>query len=164
MPPLPCDPPWREHTTLTKGHGRLDQRTLTCTDDLDDYLTWPGVQQVLRRTCERTNLRTGEVSRSVTYALTSLPANETSAATLAEVWRGHWAIENRVHYVRDVTFGEDAHQMHTGGAPQALAALRNAIMNRLRAAGWTNLAAALRYYASAIPEALHFVGLPATGL
>ena len=163
-PPLPCDPPWREHTTVTKAHGRLEQRTLSCTDDLDAYLAWPGVQQVMRRTCERTIVRTGEVSTAVTYALTSLPACETSAAMLAELWRGHWAIENRVHYVRDVTFGEDAHQMHTGNAPQALAALRNAIMNRLRAAGWTNVAAALRHYANAVPEALQFVGLPHSGL
>ncbi len=163
-PPLPCDRPWREHVTVTKGHGRLEQRTLTCTDDLDDYLTWPGVHQVLRRHCERTILHTGAVSNAVTYALTSLAASETSAAELAALWRGHWAIENRVHYVRDVTFGEDAHQMHTGGAPEALAALRNAIMNRLRAAGWTNVAAALRHYANAVPEALQFVGLPATGL
>lgn len=48
-PPLPGDRPWRESVTVTKGHGRLEQRTLACTDDLDDYLTWPGVQQVLRR-------------------------------------------------------------------------------------------------------------------
>lgn len=161
-PPLPCDHPWREHTTITKGHGRLERRTVTCTDDLDDYLTWPGVQQVLRRTCERTSLRTGEVSTSVTYALTSLPARVASASMLAELWRGHWAIENRVHYVRDVTFGEDAHQMHIGNAPQALAALRNAIMNRLRAAGWTNMAAALRHYAHMVVEALQFVGLPSS--
>ncbi len=163
-PPLPCDRPWRESVSVAKGHGRLEQRTLTCTDDLDDYLTWPGAQQVLRRRCERTILRTGEVQCAVTYALTSLTAHDMSAAELADVWRGHWAIENRVHYVRDVTFGEDAHQMHTGGAPQALAALRNGIMNRLRAAGWTNMAAALRHYANAVPEALQFVGLPAIRL
>lgn len=164
IPPLSCDPPWREHTSITKGHGRLEQRTLTCTDDLDDYLTWPGVQQVVRRICTRTIVRTGAAGTSVTYALTSLPACVSSAADLATVWRGHWAIENRVHYVRDVTFGEDAHQMHTGNAPQALAALRNAVINRLRAAGWTNMAGALRHYANAVWEALQFVGLPAPGL
>ena len=163
-PPLACERPWRENRTVTKGHGRLEQRTLTCTDDLDDYLVWPGVQQVLRRSCERTILRTGTCSRTMTYALTSLAAPEASAADLADLWRGHWTIENRVHYVRDVTFGEDAHQMHTGAAPQALAALRNAIINRLRAAGWTNMAAALRHYANAVPEALQFLGCAPTRL
>jgi predicted transposase YbfD/YdcC len=163
-PPLSCDRPWRVSTTVTKGHGRLEQRTLTCTDDLDDYLTWPGVQQVLRRECQRTIMRTGSVSHAVTYALTSLPAQEIPESELADLWRGHWAIENRVHYVRDVTFGEDAHQMYIGNAPQALAALRNAIMNRLRATGWTNMAAALRYYANAVPQALQVLGLPNIGL
>lgn len=163
-PPLPCERPWRTCTKLTKGHGRLEQRTLTCTDDLDNYLTWPGVQQVLRRVCERTILRTGVVSTTVTYALTSLPANEMQPDDLALLWRGHWAIENRVHYVRDVTFGEDAHQMYSDAAPQALAALRNALVARLRAQGWTNIAAALRHYANVVPEALRFMGLPLGGL
>lgn len=163
-PPLPCDRPWRTDTTVTKGHGRLEQRTVTCTDDLDNYLSWPAVQQVVRRDGERTVLRTGAVSSSSTYARTSLPTNEASAEELAQLWRGHWAIENRVHYVRDVTFGEDAHQMHTGAAPQALAALRNALVNRLRADGWTNMAAALRHYANAVSDALQFVGLLAPRL
>lgn len=161
-PPLPCDRPWRSATTVTKGHGRLEQRTVTCTDDLENYLTWPDVQQVLRRVCERTVLRTGAVSTTTTYALTSLPPTDAGAEDLAQLWRGHWTIENRVHYVRDVTFGEDAHQMSSGSAPQALAALRNAILNRLRAAGWTNIAAALRHYALTVPAAFDFVGLPAT--
>lgn len=128
-PPLPCDWPWPTHTTVTKGHGRLEQRVVTSTDDLDDYLTWPGVQQVVRRECERTMLRTGAVSSTITYALTSLSTGFVSVEGLAQLWRGHWAIENRVHYVRDVTFGEDAHQMSTGSAPQALAALRNGVLN-----------------------------------
>lgn len=161
-PPLPCDRPWRSWTTLSKGHGRIEERSLTCTDDLDDYLSWPGVQQVLRRECLRTSIRTGEVTQATSYALTSLAAAETSAADLMALWRGHWTIENRVHYVRDMTFGEDANQTHSGHAPQALATLRNALLNRLRAAGWTNIAAALRHFANAVGEALQFVGLPAT--
>lgn len=158
-PPLPCDRPWQTHTTVTKGHGRLEQRTVLCTDDLDDYLTWPGVQQVLRRVCERTILRTGEISVTVSYALTSVPASALCVEGLAQVWREHWAIENRVHYVRDVTFGEDAHQMSSGHAPHALAALRNGLLNRLRAAGWSNMAAALRHYSFSVPAALQFLGV-----
>lgn len=163
-PPLRCDRPWRMSETLGKGHGRIEQRRLTCTDDLHDYLTWPGVQQVLRRECERQVVKTGQVSRSVTYALTSLPATAASARQIEQWWRGHWTIENRVHYVRDVTLGEDAHQMHTGHAPQVLATLRNAVLNQLRAAGWTNMAAALRHYSYSVPRALQFIGLPIPGL
>jgi predicted transposase YbfD/YdcC len=163
-PPLPCDRPWRTTETLNKGHGRLEHRRLTCTDDLDNYLTWPGVQQVLRRQCERRTLATGRVSQTVTYALTSLGSDAASAAQLEHLWRGHWSIENQVHYVRDVTLGEDAHQMHTGHAPQALATLRNAVLNQLRAAGWTNMATALRHYSYSAPQALQFIGLPVPGL
>lgn len=161
-PPLPCDPAWRRTETFHKGHGRLERRLLTCTDDLDNYLAWPSVQQVIQRECERVMINTGVVTRAVTYGLTSLSARAVSTATLEQFWRGHWTIENRVHYVRDVTMGEDAHQMHTGNAPHALAAMRNALLNALRAAGWTNIAAALRHYSYSVTAALLFIGvLPA---
>ena len=163
-PPLPCDRPWRTVTTVNKGHGRLETRCLTCTDDLDDFLSWPGVQQVLRRACERVKLKTGEVTRAVTYALTSLRARDATPEELAALWRGHWTIENRRHYVRDVTLGEDACQMHVGHAPQALAAVRNALISLLRRAGWRNIAAGLRHYSTSIHDALQFLGVPSPGL
>lgn len=163
-PPLPCDQPWRTVTTVNKGHGRLETRHLTCTDDLDDYLSWPGVQQVLRRECERVRLKTGEVTRAVTYALTSLPAAAATAEELAALWRGHWMIENGRHYVRDVTLGEDACQMHVGAAPQALAAVRNLLISLLRRDGWRNIAAGLRHYSTSVHDALQFVGVPSPGL
>jgi len=117
-PPLRCDRPWRTVRTVNKGHGRLETRWLTCTDDLDDYLSWPGVQQVLRRECERVTLKTGAVTRAVTYALTSLAASEVTPDELAALWRGHWTIENRRHYVRDVTLGEDGCQMRERSTPR----------------------------------------------
>jgi predicted transposase YbfD/YdcC len=163
-PPLLCDQPWRSAQTMTKGHGRLELRRITCTDDLDGYLQWPDVQQVVQRICERTLRKTGVPSEAVTYGLTSLPAADATAADLATLWRGHWTIENRVHYVRDVTMGEDAHQMYTGNAPQALAALRNAWLNVLRALGWTNMAAALRHYSWSLTDALQVLGVTALRL
>ena len=164
MPPLPCDRPWRETTRVSKGHGRLETRQLTCTDDLDDYVRWPAVQQVLRRQCERVILKTGEVTHAVSYALTSVAAEDATPDELAALWRGHWTIENRRHYVRDVTLGEDACQMHTGHAPQALAALRNALISRLRRLGWRNIAAGLRHYSASVQDALQFIGVPHPGL
>ncbi len=133
---------------------------MTCTDDLDHYLQWPGVQQVVRRECERRTLTTGHVSQTVTYALTSLPSAIASAAQVEQFWRGHWTIENRVHYVRDVTLGEDAQQLYTGQAPQVLATIRNVLLNLLRTAGWTNMAAALRHFSYAPLTALQFIGVP----
>jgi len=161
-PPLPCEAPWREVETVSKGHGRLETRQLSCTADLEDYLRWPGVQHVLRRTCERIVLKTGEVTRAVTYGLTSLPPRAASAAQLEALWRGQWRIENQVHYVRDVTFGEDQGQAAAGSTPQALAALRNALLVLLRRVGWTNIADALRVYSASVRAALQLLGaLPA---
>jgi predicted transposase YbfD/YdcC len=157
-PPLACEEPWRTGTTLNKGHGRLETRQLSCTADLDDYLVWPGVQQALRRECGRLDLKSGKVSRAVTYALTSIAADEATPLELEGWWRGHWTIENRVHYVRDVTMGEDGQQMHTGNAPQALAALRNTVITLVREAGWRNIAAALRHFANVPAEALALIG------
>lgn len=159
-PPLACDEPWGEDIRITKGHGRLETRRLTCTADLDGYLRWPGVQQVLRRECERIILKTGEVTRTVSYGLTSLRPEEASPAQVAVLWQGHWTIENGVHYVRDVTMGEDAGQVHTGAGPQALAALRNALLALLRKTGWTNIADALRYYHDHVVKALELIGAP----
>jgi predicted transposase YbfD/YdcC len=163
-PPLPCEEPWRVAQTVSKGHGRLETRTLTCTADLEGYLNWPGVQQVLRRECERIMLKTGEVTRSVTYGLTSAPPQEASAAELEGLWRGHWTIENRVHYVRDVTLGEDAGQAACGASPHALAAVRNGVLTLLRHQGWRNIADAVRTYAASVPAALQLIGVPLPGL
>ena len=156
--PLPCEVPWGEDVRISKGHGRLETRHLTCTSELDGYLTWPGVRQVLRRTCERIMLKTGEVTRSVSYGLTSLGPEEATPAEIAQLWRGHWTIENRVHSVRDVTMGEDGCQVHTGHAPQALAALRNAVLVLVRKTGWKNVADALRYYQNHVGKALELIG------
>ncbi len=164
LPPAPCDRPWRVVTTVNKGHGRLETRTLSCTDDLDDYLIWPGVQQVLRRETERIELKTGEVTRAVSYGVTSLTAQDATPEQLAGLWRGHWAIENRRHYVRDVTLGEDACQMHVGSAPQALASVRNALISLLRRDGWQNIAAGLRHYSTSVTDALRLIGVPVSGL
>ena len=70
----------------------------------------------------------------VVYAITSLPFAQASPARLSDLLRGHWAIENGLHYVRDTTYAEDACQLRTGTAPQVMATLRN-------------LAAALRHHA-----------------
>jgi predicted transposase YbfD/YdcC len=133
-------------TTYAKGHGRLERRRLERTAALTGYLDWPDAQQVLRRHCRRVCLATGEIEEEVTYGVTSLPPTAVTAAQVEALWRGHWTIENRVHYVRDVTLGEDASQVRTGTAPQALAALRNAVLNLLRALGWPLIPDALRHY------------------
>jgi len=164
-------PPWLEQERayeyqrkhfVNKGHGRWERRSLESSSTLCDYLDWPEVGQVLRRQCERLVLKTGAVSHETTYGITSLRAEQAGPLQLETLCRGHWTIENRVHYVRDVTMGEDANQTHVGHAPQALAALRNAILSLFRQHGWTNIAAAFRHYGASVRRALELIGaLPA---
>jgi predicted transposase YbfD/YdcC len=123
-------------------HGdRRERRRLWASTALEGYLDWPGARQVCK--VERRVERKGEASTEVAYAITSL-GPRTSPAELLAIWRAHWAIENRLHYVRDVTFGEDASHVRTGAAPEVLAALRNTAIALLRRAGHANVAAGLR--------------------
>lgn len=160
--PPPAVPAYHldQSTTISKGHGRLETRLMERTCALNGYVDWPGVGQVLKRTCQRIMLKTGEVSEAVTYGITSLGWQEASPAQVEELWRGHWRIENRVHYIRNVTLAEDAGQMRVGQAPQALAALRNGILNVLRGRGVTNIADALRHYGAALPRVFALIGVP----
>ena len=147
-------------TTTSKGHGRLETRILERTCALHDYVAWPGVGQVLKRTCQRIQLTTGEVSTEVRYGITRVRWHEARAAQVEAVWRGHWGIETKVHSVRDVRMGEDAGQIRTGQAPQALAALRNGLLTLLRSTGVTQIADALRHYAAHLDETLALIGVP----
>ena len=158
-PPDPADCA-EAATTCDKGHGRLELRTLERSAALNGYLAWPAVGQVLRRTCQRVDLATGQIAEEVNYGVTSLPPAAASAAEVEALWRGHWTIENRVHHVRDRTLGEDAGQVRRGRAPQALAALRNGLLGLLRALGWTQMADALRHYGAYAHRAIHLLSAP----
>lgn len=168
-----ADPPWlvtereREYAlaqTVEKCHGRLETRTLEASPSLNDWLDWPDVGQVLRRTCRRVNQRTGLLEEAVMLGITSVPFQPHRVEHIEGYWRGHWGIENRVHYVRDETMREDRGQAHTGATTHALAALRNAVLTRLRLQGWTNIADALRHYAAAPRKALAVIGVAMPGL
>ena len=136
-----------ECPTRDKGHGRLETRQVVSSETLNDYLHWPQVGQVLQRTCTR--IRPGrEETQNTCWAITSLTHAQASVEELGQLWQGHWTIENRVHYVRDETLGEDRGQIAKGNAPHALASLRNAILSALRARGWASIAQALRYFAA----------------
>lgn len=93
---------------------------------------------------ERVVKRNGGETREVAYAITSAGPEWADAGALLGWWRGHWGIENRVHWVRDVTLGEDASRIRTQAAPEVLAGLRNAAISLLRLCGATNIAEALR--------------------
>jgi hypothetical protein len=128
--------------TLDKGHGRRERRTLTATTALNDYLNWPGVAQVGQ--LESVVEQNGTVSSETRYFITSAPRKLADASELLRWARGHWSIENRSHYVRDVTFGEDASRIRKGSGPEVMAAIRNATIGFLRSIGATNIAETLR--------------------
>jgi len=158
-PPWPQGEEERESfSSLSLGHGRIEQRTLVSSTLLNEYLAWPGLGQVLQRTCQRTLKKTGEQSCTVSYAITSLTRAKVTTAQLEGVWRNHWTIENPVHYVRDETLGEDRGQAAKGNTAQALAALRNGLLIALRVQGWASIAQALRYHASSIQRSLQVIG------
>jgi predicted transposase YbfD/YdcC len=126
---------------LDIGHGRRERRRLWATAALAGYSDWPGLAQVGK--VERVVRQRGRRATETRYFVTSLGPAVDAARSLA-LARGHWGIENRLHYVRDVTLGEDASRVRSGNAPQILAALRNAALGLLRLHGRTNGAAALR--------------------
>jgi len=115
---------------------------LRVTTMLDGYLDWPAVGPVGR--VGRTVTADGGATCEVHYLIPSVPRSRASAVDLLGWVRGHWGIENRLHYVRDVTTGEDGNRTRVGSGPQVLAAFRNAAISQLRIAGSTNIAASLR--------------------
>jgi predicted transposase YbfD/YdcC len=129
----PGTPPSDRAAGWDKGHGRIEWRQLEATPALTGYLTWPGAAQVCR--IERRRRIRGEESVEVVHAITSLSPERADAARLLELSRAHWGIENRLHWVRDVTLGEDACRVRTGAAPQVLAACRNAVLTLVRRLG-----------------------------
>ncbi len=98
-------------------------------------------------------------SCEVAYGVTSLSSHKADPAVLASLARGQWEIENRLHWVRDVTFDEDRSQVRKGSAPRAMASLRNLAIGTLRIAGRTNIAAGLRWVARDPARVLTFLGL-----
>lgn len=155
--PGPVTHDFQTVTTVEKGHGRLEERTLISSALLNDYLDWPGVQQVFQITRQRTQLNTGKQTCETVQGLTSLPPTRANAAQLLEIVRSHWSIENGLHYVRDVTFQEDRCRLKSKTAGEVLAVINNLVIGLLRHAGWDNLAAARRHFAAHLPAALNLV-------
>ena len=102
----------------------------------------------------------GKTRRELAYAVTSLSPQQAGPARLLELWRGHWGIENRVFWVRDVTMDEDRCQIRSGSAPQIMAGLRNLVISIFRIGKEPNIAAALRRYATKPAYSLSLVGAP----
>jgi predicted transposase YbfD/YdcC len=144
-PPADCRD-WRSARTVNKGHGRLEIRELVATTQLNDFLAkqWVGVAQVFRLT--RTVQEGEETHIEVVYAITSLTPEKASAERLLHLVRQHWAIENRLHWRRDVTLREDHSQVRKGDAPRLLALLNSFLFAVLDFLGVSNVAKQMRLF------------------
>lgn len=141
------------HTTRDTAHGRIEHRTLQVLP-APDNLNFPGGAQVFRISRQRTDRTSGTHQSHTWVGVTSLPAHQADPAQIARLLRGHWQIENRLHWVRDTAYREDHSRIRTGTAPRAMATLRNLALSALRLAGTTNTAQALRALARDITRPL----------
>ncbi|MDG4800139.1 ISAs1 family transposase [Micromonospora sp. WMMD980] len=155
--------PWRAVPDATRdtdrGHGRREIRSckiLTISTGID----FPHAAQAIQ--IRRRRRRLDQPKRFTTetvYAITDLRVHQAKPAQLAAWTREHWSIENKVHWVRDVTYDEDRSQIRTGTGPEVMAALRNAAIGALRTAGVTNIAAANRHHARDSIRPLALLGI-----
>jgi len=144
--------------TRDRGHGRIELRTLKAVSI--HHFGFPHAAQILQVTRKTRDLHDHprRCTTVTVYAVTSLPFEQASPARLADLLRGHWAIE-ALHHVRDVTFCEDSSQTRTGAAPSVMACLRNLAIGVLSRAGPVNLAAALRHHARDSARPLATLGI-----
>jgi len=150
------------HTcTHDMGHGRIELRHLEALN-VPACLDWPGSAQVFRLARKTRFKKDGSLRGDTVYGITSLTAAQAAPPSLLQMCRGHWGIENRSHWVRDVTFNEDRSTVHKASIPQVMAALRNTAIGVLRLRGHTNIAAACRSYAAHASKVLNLIHHPPT--
>lgn len=132
------------HTATERGHGRIETRTIQVLP-APAGLDFPHVAQVFLIERTRADLSGAMISAAACLGITSLPAEAATPQQIAALVRGHWAIENGSHHVRDLTYGEDASRVRTANAPAVMAALRTFAIGALRLAGFTNIAEGQRW-------------------
>jgi predicted transposase YbfD/YdcC len=142
--------------TEDRGRGRHEVRTIQV-QPAPPGLRFPHVAQVFL--VERKTTRKARTTYQAVLYVTSLTPEQATPADLLAYVRAHWTVENKAHWVRDVTYGEDASQVRTGHAPRVMATFRNLAISLLRLDGITNIAAALRHHAGKNRRVLKLMGL-----
>lgn len=137
---------FQQAETIDHHRGRIESRLIKVSQELCCYLQaeWPGISQVAQLT--RTRTEKGKTSVEVVYLITILSPGQAGPHELLALVRGHWGIENSLHYVRDVTFAEDRSRIRTGHAPQLLAACRNLAITLIHRSGSSQIAASRRSF------------------
>ncbi len=141
-----------------KGHGRIEIRTIQVSSALQGYVTFPHAHQVFRLHRTVIHLKSGKITEETFHGITSLTSEKASPKRLLALIRGHWHIENKLHYVRDFTYDEDRSQVRTGNGPRAMCSLRNLAIALVRSCGWPGIPTGLRHYAAHPQEVLSLIG------
>jgi len=142
---------------VDKGHGRIEVREIKVSSELAEYARWPYLAQVFE--IKREWRAKGKWHNEVHLGITSLPAEVARPLDLLQIRRGHWGIENRLHWVKDVVLGEDKSTIHYGGGPQVVGAIRNTVLNLLRQAGHQRISSRLRHNSRNPKAALALLGI-----
>jgi predicted transposase YbfD/YdcC len=148
---------------VNKGHGRLETRTLTTSEMLNSYSTWPGLAQVYRLERQFQWWRSGRCYRTsseVEFGITSLSRKKITPERLLCFRREHWGIETGLHYRRDVTFKEDATRMTIGNTGKVMASINNLVIALIHQANFQNAAQARRWFAAHLSDAFALLTTP----
>ncbi len=148
---------------VNKGHGRLEIRTITTSEMLNPYSSWPGLAQVYRLQRQFQWWRNGHcyrTSNAVEFGIASLPRSQAAPSRILKLRRAHWGIETGLHYRRDVTFQEDATRMTVGHAGKVMASIHNLVIALLRQAKFQNAAQARRWFNAHLSQAFSLLTTP----
>jgi predicted transposase YbfD/YdcC len=148
---------WEYHKKVQNKHGRLEVREIWVSTEMNDWFQkdWAGIAQAYK--IRRKVTKWDKEYEKIVYGFTNLPREKANAELLLIYNQKHWFIENRLHYRRDVTFGEDASQVRIKGDPQVLALLNGGILAIMDWLGVTNVKAQMRHYCACPQDALQLL-------
>lgn len=151
--------PPQKYKTVEKDHGRIEHRAISVVELKPGQSTFPFSNQAFKVERIFTDFNDKTISSETIFGITSLRPNEAGPQRLLEYNRGHWCIENKVHYVRDVTMFEDSSRVRKGSGPRMLAILKNIALNILRSNGVKNISSAIQNFAFNKKDLFCFAGL-----
>jgi len=148
-----------QKTEYDKGHGRIETRKIWTGSTLESHISFPFATQVFLVERLTTDLNGNKKRLDSVYGITSLDSHKADAEKLLSLNRNHWSIENRLHYVRDVTFDEDRSRVRKGKGAHMMATLRNISISLLRKAGFDNIAKGLRHCSYSRNDTFRLIGI-----
>ena len=158
LPGMGCPPKDFHSATMTnKGHGRIEVRTLTTSSQLNDFLDWPFLQQVVKLERSVTIQKTGQTRHEIIYGITSLSAEQASPKQILNMLRSYWGIENGLHYRRDVTLHEDETRFTKDSAAHIMSIINNILLGLIAKTNHQFVPSARRYFAANLEDAFDLI-------